>query len=297
MPMPWIGMVVLTALAAGAGRTDPPSPSQVADPGATAPAEDYRLGMELVSARPVEARRRLTDALLSGRLSGADQTAARKALTELADRTIFGPAVIDDDPYVFLHTFQPGQTVNQVVRSQALRVPPEFILKVNRISDASGIRAGQAVKFVHGPFCAVINKRSFTMDVYLRPEGLPRILVRQARVGLGRSAYSTPEGMFRLAEGGKAVKPPWDPPAWSKYTKIIRYGEKGYPFGRPGLWMRLEGDEPATKSLRGYALHTTSDPSSIGKASSHGCIRVGDRDMEFLYDAFAERWSTVEIKP
>jgi len=34
----------------------------------------------------------------------------------------------------------------------------------------------------------------------------------------------------------------------------------------------------------GYLLHGTPDKASIGTASTHGCIRLGDDDIEWLYD-------------
>ena len=36
-------------------------------------------------------------------------------------------------------------------------------------------------------------------------------------------------------------------------------------------------------SLRGYGIHGTNVPKSIGHASSHGCIRLRNRDMEKLF--------------
>ncbi|HEX9564832.1 MAG TPA: L,D-transpeptidase, partial [Gemmatimonadaceae bacterium] len=33
----------------------------------------------------------------------------------------------------------------------------------------------------------------------------------------------------------------------------------------------------------GYLIHGTPDPSSIGRAVTHGCIRLGDRDITWLY--------------
>ena len=34
----------------------------------------------------------------------------------------------------------------------------------------------------------------------------------------------------------------------------------------------------------GYALHGTNNPSSIGQAVSHGCVRLRNEDIAFLYD-------------
>ena len=34
----------------------------------------------------------------------------------------------------------------------------------------------------------------------------------------------------------------------------------------------------------GYALHGTNNPSSIGQAVSHGCVRLRNEDIEKLYE-------------
>jgi lipoprotein-anchoring transpeptidase ErfK/SrfK len=37
-------------------------------------------------------------------------------------------------------------------------------------------------------------------------------------------------------------------------------------------------------SLKGYGIHGTNAPRSIGKAASHGCIRMAKRDLEQVFD-------------
>ncbi len=37
-------------------------------------------------------------------------------------------------------------------------------------------------------------------------------------------------------------------------------------------------------SLKGYGIHGTNAPRSIGKAASHGCIRLAKRDLEQLFN-------------
>ena len=34
----------------------------------------------------------------------------------------------------------------------------------------------------------------------------------------------------------------------------------------------------------GYMIHGTADPRSIGRAVTHGCIRLGDEDIAWLYE-------------
>jgi hypothetical protein len=47
-------------------------------------------------------------------------------------------------------------------------------------------------------------------------------------------------------------------------------------------------------SIHGYGIHGTNEPRSIGKAASHGCIRMAKADLEELYGLVAEG-DTVEL--
>ncbi len=40
-------------------------------------------------------------------------------------------------------------------------------------------------------------------------------------------------------------------------------------------------------SLKGYGIHGTNVPSSIGRNASHGCIRMRNRDVEELFKMVA----------
>ncbi len=47
------------------------------------------------------------------------------------------------------------------------------------------------------------------------------------------------------------------------------------------------GDRWMGLSKPGYGIHGTNEPNSIGKAASHGCIRMGKADIEDLYSRVA----------
>ncbi|ANE48317.1 hypothetical protein SY83_20800 [Paenibacillus swuensis] len=74
------------------------------------------------------------------------------------------------------------------------------------------------------------------------------IVVRQFPVGVGRIVTTTPTGEFTIIN--KAPNP-------------------GGPYG--AFWMGL--------SKRGYGIHGTNNPSSIGKMVSKGCIRMYNNDV------------------
>ena len=66
--------------------------------------------------------------------------------------------------------------------------------------------------------------------------------------------------------------------------------------GREGYWISLEGTGDDTRGLQGYGIHGTNEPDSIGKASSLGCIRLTDDDIELVFSLLYEAWSTVEVR-
>ena len=65
-------------------------------------------------------------------------------------------------------------------------------------------------------------------------------------------------------------------PTWYGYGKVVPPG-KSSPIGT--RWMGL--------SAKGYGIHGTNDPSSIGHNVSHGCIRLSNRDVEELFEMVA----------
>jgi lipoprotein-anchoring transpeptidase ErfK/SrfK len=48
-------------------------------------------------------------------------------------------------------------------------------------------------------------------------------------------------------------------------------------------------------NLKGYGIHGTNAPRSIGRAASHGCIRLKNRDVERLF-AMLRVGDVVEIR-
>ena len=109
-----------------------------------------------------------------------------------------------------------------------------------------------------------------------------------------RIVVSIPDRKLVLLEGNDvrkvypiAVGAPGTPTPAGTYTIITRVPNPSYcKSGKvipPGTtspvgtrWMGL--------SLKGYGIHGTNRPSSIGKAASHGCIRLRNEDIEQLFE-------------
>ncbi|HWE84063.1 MAG TPA: L,D-transpeptidase [Terracidiphilus sp.] len=88
-------------------------------------------------------------------------------------------------------------------------------------------------------------------------------------VAVGKSSTPSPVGTFTIER--RVVNP-----VYHHGGKTVQPGP-GNPVGT--RWMGL--------SVRGYGIHGTNAPQSIGKAASHGCIRMAKTDLEELYSMVA----------
>ena len=282
-------------------------PKQPPPPGGIKATDDQRkqalalfdAGVKLQNAGDVlGARAKLADAVFTGALDPQAADDARRRLTDIADTTIFSRRPDKDDPCTESYKFRWGDTLEAVSgkKGKHLRVPWRLLQRVNRITDPRKIQAGQRVKLIRGPFHAIISKSRFIMDVYLEEHGTRRmIFVRRMRVGLGADG-ATPLGQWRIALQGKTAGAVYTSPSSADKRVEIELGEPGYPLGRKGYWIPLEGigSNPYARE-DGYGIHGTNDPSSIGKAMSAGCIRLGDADIELVFSMLYEKWSRVTI--
>jgi peptidoglycan hydrolase-like protein with peptidoglycan-binding domain len=73
-----------------------------------------------------------------------------------------------------------------------------------------------------------------------------------------------------------AVGKPSTPSPVGEWTIVYKSLNPGGPFG--ARWMRL------SVPWGSYGIHGTNNPSSIGKAVSHGCIRLYNENVITLYD-------------
>ncbi|GMU53371.1 MAG: hypothetical protein AMXMBFR33_25170 [Candidatus Xenobia bacterium] len=89
-------------------------------------------------------------------------------------------------------------------------------------------------------------------------------------VAIGMPGWNTPVGTFTIAT--REVDPTWDPPAWAGVAGPVGPGPDN-PLG--DRWLGL--------SRRGYGMHGTNRPDSIGGAVSHGCIRMYPESIRDLF--------------
>ncbi len=228
----------------------------------------------------ITARTKLNEALALG-VEPRQEAQLRADLVRLGNETVFSARILEQDPLVERYIVQPGDSLDKIAKRH--HITAGLLARVNQIRDVNLIRAGQTLKIVKGPFHAVVDRRAFTLDVYLRD-----VFVQQYRVGLGEDG-STPSGKWEVAV--KLVNPTYYPP---RGGNILAADDPKNPLGE--RWIGLNGVGGEALGQSRYGIHGTIEPDSIGKEASLGCIRMYNEDVEFLYDLLVCKHSTVVVE-
>jgi len=89
--------------------------------------------------------------------------------------------------------------------------------------------------------------------------------------------FETPRGAFRIQE--KRLNPVWAKPDWA-------FVEEGLPVPPPGAPERYERGVLGDYALAigdGYLIHGTLYQRLLGQPVTHGCVRLGDDDLEAVF--------------
>lgn len=282
----------LTSNTESAAVPTPPEPTAVAELPVPAPNPgnaqvDAAIAevMALMRSRPsevIEARDRLNK-LLPMPMTPPQRQTIQSEMAKLANDWLFGPAAFPGDTLCDTYTVKSGDLLEIIGRRH--KVPYETLMKINNIPRPQLLQAGRAIKVFKGPFHAKVCRSTFTLDLYLQDT-----YVRTFKVGLGKSGYETPTGLWRVRENGKLIKPTWTDP---DSGRVYKANDPDYPLG--SRWIALDGVSGAAKDRTGFAIHGTKDPEQIGTAGSRGCIRMYNGDAILLYNLLFPLYSQVEV--
>jgi len=90
-------------------------------------------------------------------------------------------------------------------------------------------------------------------------------VVRMYRIAVGAPSSPSPTGTFTIVSRVSN-------PTYYRPGKVIGPGASN-PIGT--RWIGL--------NQKGYGIHGTDEPNSIGHAASHGCVRLRNEDIAYLY--------------
>jgi lipoprotein-anchoring transpeptidase ErfK/SrfK len=138
------------------------------------------------------------------------------------------------------------------------------------LSEANAtIYPGRVLYYIEGDWHIRVSRSRFVLLLYSGDE-----IYKMYRVGIGRQ-NRTPLGIFRI--DSKVIHPDWNPPG-----KNIPYGDPENVLGTH--WLGLEPVEGTEPTLRGYGIHGTWEPETVGTAASAGCVRMRNEDVNELFD-------------
>jgi lipoprotein-anchoring transpeptidase ErfK/SrfK len=128
-----------------------------------------------------------------------------------------------------------------------------------------------------GPVAAPIAPESYALEIEIRLSARQlalyrgTTLLRTYPVAVGREGWQTPTGTFEVLE--KIADPAWMNP----FTRrVIAGGSVENPLGRHWLGFWTDGEN-------WVGMHGTPNPESVGRAASHGCIRLHNEDIRELF--------------
>lgn len=175
-------------------------------------------------------------------------------LEETSRLIFFSPKPHFVEPYVI----QPNDQLRVIARKHQLSW--EYLANLNQV-DPRRIQLGQKLKVLKGPFAAVVDLNEFALTIHLQGYFVKRYLV-----GIGKDGAS-PVGKFTVLN--KVENPQYTGPD----GRVISADDPQNPLGE--RWIDL-GDS--------YGIHGTTEPDSIGKAASRGCIRMRHEDVIEVYN-------------
>jgi lipoprotein-anchoring transpeptidase ErfK/SrfK len=262
---------------AAAATSEPPTPTTpavaavaAADSGGTvAPPGD----VVLTARTPAATDRDAPDTLL-----GAD--ALVEPLFRRADTAPDGAEFLAAGVPTAVYSVSRGDTLVSIARR--FRVTDDLIVTMNHMTNKDRLAVGTPLKVVRGPFRAVVRKSEFRLNLLLDDA-----LVGSMRVGLGANG-STPTGRWVVRD--KLPNPGWTDPRTNEY---YHPDAPDNPIGE--YWIGLEGVAGDAVGKRGFGIHGTIDPGSIGRQMSLGCVRLLPADIETVYRLLVIGDSTVEI--
>ena len=176
-----------------------------------------------------------------------------------------------------LYTIQDGDSLIRIANK--FKTTVESVQKSNGLNPASPIIfPGKTLYIYTGAWSIKVSKSKFKLYLYDGDD-----LFKIYSVGIGKQGR-TPSGSFVIYTKQKE-------PIWYNDGKAIAYGSKENVLGT--RWMSLKPIGDTNSHLRGYGIHGTWQPETIGTKSSNGCIRMKNNEVDELYSIIPYKTSVI----
>jgi len=214
----------------------------------------------LNQAKDLEAKNNLLEAkdtyqkLLTEFSNSSEAMNWQKKTEDLNIRLLFSNS---ETPGSTIYEIKPGDTLTKIARE--FKTTTDLIMKSNNIVDGK-IMPGRKIKVWNTPFTILVDKSQNTLILKTNEEIIKTYIVS---TGVNNS---TPVGTFKISN-----KLP--NPTWFKAGAVVPAGSTENVLGT--RWLGFD--------LPGYGIHGTTDPQSLGKQVTQGCVRMSNSDVEELY--------------
>jgi lipoprotein-anchoring transpeptidase ErfK/SrfK len=173
------------------------------------------------------------------------------------EKALLGKIVPKDEKHYKTYKPEEGETYAKIAARE--KVSLKWLLRAN---ENKPLLAGKAIKIPKDRYTLHISKKKKIME-WRRGKDV----VKTYSVSVGRKGMESPDGEFEVISRVKH-------PTWYWLNEEI-------PADSP---KNLLGPRWLGINHKGYGIHGTKDPSSIGAAQSHGCIRMHNEDVEELFE-------------
>ncbi|MEW6008618.1 MAG: L,D-transpeptidase family protein [Candidatus Omnitrophota bacterium] len=182
-------------------------------------------------------------------------TKAQSALSDVNMRIIFSSLETDS---TLVYEVLPKDSLQKIANK--FKTTVALIKRSNNLSTDT-IRPGQHLRLWKGKFSCIVDKSQNILTLKSDDE-----VVKVYRVATGKN-NSTPVGKFSITSK-------LENPVWYKQGAVVLPGSPDNILG--SRWLGF--------SLAGYGIHGTTDPQSIGRQVTAGCVRMSNSDVEELFD-------------
>ncbi len=179
----------------------------------------------------------------------------QKELEQLNLNIIFSNILLPNKSVV--HQVATGDTLGKIAKQYGITI--ELIKRSNNIKGDT-IRVGQKVRIWTGIFNIYVDK---SQNILILKDGNEVIKVYEVSTGENNS---TPIGKFKIVS--KLVDPVW-------FHRGVVVPPESPTNVLGSRWLGFD--------LPGYGIHGTTDPTTIGKQVTAGCVRMLNEEVEELY--------------
>ena len=182
-------------------------------------------------------------------------------------KILFSPIPTPDS---ISYEIQKGDTLAKIAKK--FSNTQDMIMKANGLKNPDIVPLGRKIKVHNEKFNIIVDKSQNILTLKSADK-----VIKTYHVSTGLN-NSTPVGTFKIIN--KIVDPPW----YTAGTVIQPDSPKNILGTR---WFGL--------SVQGYGIHGTTEPQSIGKQVTSGCIRMKNAEVEELYQIVPEGTEVVIV--